>query len=71
MRGQRSERRKGKCVDRVVMVAERDGGVCGLCRCAILKGDVLFHYTEYGIREHRCCREARDDPRPRVCDRYV
>ena len=44
----------------LIVKAESDGGVCKLCGCAILKGDVLFTYPEVGVKEHRCCREARD-----------
>lgn len=49
--------------DPLTLVAQFDGGTCGLCGCHILAGDVLLYHPEVGVREHRCCREVASEPR--------
>jgi hypothetical protein len=52
-------------VDTFTMKAEHDGGVCPLCRCWLLAGDVLLIDQEVGWRGHKGCLESLGQP-----DRY-
>jgi hypothetical protein len=47
------------------MKAEYEGGVCPLCGCWVMVGDLLIIQPELGIREHKICRDAQEKP-----DRY-
>lgn len=48
--------------DQMIIKAENDGGVCPLCGCWIMAGDVLLVIPETSDRVHRCCHEARKKP---------
>lgn len=39
-------------------IVERNGGVCRLCGCAMMKGDQILIYELRGETEHRGCRRA-------------
>jgi len=47
---------------KLTLKVEKDGGVCALCGCAILKGDLVYVDPEMGEKEHVCCRRAREKP---------
>ena len=43
------------------MYVHKDGGICFLCGCAIMAGDVVLSYDTLGRVEHKGCRSAVTD----------
>ena len=51
-----------KMAGAIIVQTKVDGGVCSLCGCAIMAGDVLLTFPEIGRSLHQVCCEALEKP---------